>query len=360
MKKYILLLIAFILVISIAGLARENPAWASILPAALRPINAPRLALSGDLNSVLLAPDYYSATITGNGIYNIGGVCTIEVEFTADDVQIIADSEVQHTEIKEVPYYGQGNLLYPGCHIVHYKQDEVVTQMEVEDGSSKICFGASPILTETIHYYLDSPPAGSRTWIPLPTHLEDKDRLVCAPALHTGLYMPIGEILPYPGSEEAGTNLLIPGGFGGSVQTPDEEVYIAGSGTYAVGGICLIRAEHLITGLADIVRVEFPASEYSEDTLTVPADDVEGIFYYPGCHVIHYRDQVIRDEMTREEGNWEICFAAIPEKEMTIYYYADNETDIVAPWIPLETTTENGLACAVPVDFSAVYAPVGK
>jgi hypothetical protein len=360
MKKYFLLLVAFILIMSIAGLARENSAWASMLPAALRPLNAQQRALSEELGSGLFAPDYFSSTITGNGIYNIGGVCTLEVEFIASDIQIIADSEVQHTEIKEVPYYGQGNLLYPGCHIVHYKQEEIVTQMEIEDGSSKICFGASPILTETIYYYLDTPPNGIRAWISLPTSLEDNGRLVCAPAFHTGLYMPIGDLVPYPGSEEAGTNLLIPGGFGGSVLPPDEEVYITESGNYAVGGICLIRSEYLITGLADIVRVEFPAAEYSEDTLTVPADDVEGLFYYPGCHVIHYRDQKIKDEMTREEGNWEICFAAIPEKVMTIYYYADNETDIIAPWIPLETRTENGLACATPVDFSAVYAPVGK
>ena len=69
---------------------------------------------------------------------------------------------------------------------------------------------------------------------------------------------------------------------------------------------------------------------------------------------------LLYNTLSQYREDLEICFAAIPGKEMTIYYYADNETDIVAPWIPLETTTENGLACAIPVDFSAVYAPVGK
>jgi hypothetical protein len=361
MKKYILVLVAFVLVVSIAGIARQNPAWASLLPAALRPISAAQPAL-GDDQSPVLAPPAFITTITGNGIYNIGGVCSLDVEFKVSDLQIIADAEVQHLDIKDIPFPGDPgeSLLYPGCHIVHYKQGEIVNALTTEDGSAKICFGASPILTQRIFYVLDDPGSGTRTWIPMPTWLEDNERLLCGFAPYTGMYMPTGRLVPYPGSEQAGTNLLIPGGFGGSVLPPPDEVTFTSSGTYAVGGICLITAKYKITGLADTVRVEFPSEEYSEDTLTVPSEPVEGLFYFPGCHVIHFRDEKIKDEMTRVEGDWQICFAAIPGKIMTIYYYRDNETAITAPWIAIETTTERGLACADLVDFSAVYVPAGK
>jgi hypothetical protein len=76
--------------------------------------------------------------------------------------------------------------------------------------------------------------------------------------------------------------------------------------------------------------------------------------------VLHYKESEIKDVMTRQEGQWQICFAEIPGKIMTIYYYMDNTTDITPPWIPLVSTTENGMVCADLVDFSAVYTPVGK
>ena len=64
--------------------------------------------------------------------------------------------------------------------------------------------------------------------------------------------------------------------------------------------------------------------------------------------------------MTREEADWEICFAARPDKEMKIYYYQDDLETVTGPWVALETTTEGGLACAKVVDYSGVYTPSGK
>jgi len=355
MKKYILLLVVFILVLSAAGIARSNPAWASMLPVSMQPGGAAQLAAGENSNGVY-APPAALITITGNGIYNVGGVCTIEVEFKVADLKLIADAEVPIIESQKVPFSGIGDLLYPGCHFVHYKQNAIVSPMSTEDGSAKVCFGASPDMLMTIYYYLDNPGGGSRVWIPLASTLEDNGRLVCAPALYTGVYMPAGKLLPRPGSEQPGHNPLFPNGVGGSVLPPPSKITITGSGTYAVGGICLITAKYKIAGLFDTVEVFYP----SEDTLKVPSQDVEGVFYFPGCHVLHYRDQKIKDEMTRPEGDWRICFAAIPDKTMTIYYYEDNLTDIIPPWIALETTTENGMACADLVYFSAIYTPTGK
>ena len=183
---------------------------------------------------------------------------------------------------------------------------------------------------------------------PLATTLEDEGRLACASATITGVYMPAGEykIVPETGSDQVGATVL----------PPPAKVIITAAGTYAAGGICTIQANYKVSGLTNTVEVQYP----TEDTIKVPSQDVEGLFYFPGCHLVHYQDQEVSDQLTPAEGEWEICFAAIPEKTMTIYYYQDNLTDVTPPWTALETTTANGMACAKSAYYSGVYTPVGK
>ena len=76
--------------------------------------------------------------------------------------------------------------------------------MDSNDGSAKVCFGANPTLTMAIYYFQDSTSESSRVWIPLSTSLEDNDKLICAPALHTGVYMPTGKYLLDPVLAETG------------------------------------------------------------------------------------------------------------------------------------------------------------
>ncbi len=356
MKKYILFLVVIVLVLSAVGIARTNPVWASILPTSLQSAAQPATGVN---SSGLYAPPAVMMTITGNGKYNLGGVCTLEVAFKAAELKVIADAEVPIIESQKVPFSSSEELFYPGCHFVLFKQNAIISPLSTDDGSAKVCFGAnqSPHMVETIYYYLDNPGGGSRVWIPLPSTLEDNGRLVCAPAIYTGVYMPAGKFVLPSGSEiPPGTNPLFPYGWGGSVLPPPSNVTITGSGTYAVGGICLLIANYKIAGLFDTVQVKY----LTEDTLKVPSPDVAGLFYFPGCQVEHYRDQKIKDQMTRAEGDWQICFAATPDKTMKIYYYKDNLTTITPPWTGLETSTSNGMACANLVDFSGVYVPTGK
>jgi hypothetical protein len=87
------------------------------------------------------------------------------------------------------------------------------------------------------------------------------------------------------------------------------------------------------------------------------------LLYLPGCHLLHYKSNKLVKDVTSSDGSWKICFAAIPNKETTIYYYyANDETagSVTPPWTPLETKIENGMACAPGVDHTGVYAPVGK
>jgi hypothetical protein len=356
MKKYIPLLVVIALVLTIIGISRNNPVWAS------------HDSLKGGVDS----PLKIIKTITEDGTYNLGGVCTIELNYNVTGYKTVADAEVPVQDSKKVTFnpiqllgYSEEFLLFPGCHFVYYKLDnkqeyQIVDPMPVNDGSARVCFGANPTLTMGIYYYLDDTPVSSRVWIALPTTLEDDGKLICAPAQHTGVYMPSGKYLLDPALAATG-QVVVPGQPNeGSVVAPPREIIITRSGTYAVGGICTITAEYKITGLSDTVAVEFANDHLTEETLKVPADVVKGVFYFPGCHVLHYRDTKIQDQMTPDEGDWQICFAAIPDKIMTIYYYQDDLTTIIPPWKPLETVTENGKACADLVDFSGVYTPAGE
>jgi hypothetical protein len=353
MKKIFPFLIVLVLTLSVIGIARTNTVWASPQPP------------SGELGSFKL-PSYVIKTITENGVYNIGGVCTIEVVFNKPGVWVIADAEIPLKESQKVPFYRlhpQENeeILLPGCHFVHYKLDEnnqekIVDSMDPLDGNAEVCFGAHPVLPMEVYNYLDKEKtAGSAVWRSLSWVLKDINRLICSPAMSTGVYAPSVWIKPpegvAPGSWEY---LFFPPG--GSVIPPPSKITIYNSGTYPVGGICLIKTEYYISNLMDTVEVQYP----EEDTLKVPTDNVDGIIHYPGCHVLHFKDLKIKDVMTRQEGKWQICFAAIPEKIMTIYYYMDNDTNITPPWMPLVSTTENGMVCADLVDWSAVYTPVAK
>jgi hypothetical protein len=355
MKKTIPILVVLVLVLSVIGIARGYPVWAG--PKSTAGEKAPLKTLM---------------TITSNGTYNIGGVCEVTATFKTTGNTVKADAEVQALESLVVPFSGDGNLLYPGCHFAFFKGSNIVSPASSNDVTLKVCFGASPELQMQIYYYLDNAGTGGRVWTPLPSTVEDSGRLICAPAIYSGVYMPAGKVVPPSGLQTGGTNPFFPKGAstgntvtGGTVITPDPEIVITKSGTYPVGGVCLITATYDTTGLSDTVQVAYPTKHYVQDTLTVPFGDYANgdLLYFPGCHVVHYKNQQIQDQMNTmnpKDGEWQICFAAIPDKTMTIYYYNDNLTQIKAPWTALATKTENGMACADLVDFSAVYAPAGK
>jgi hypothetical protein len=365
MKKYIPILVVIALVLSIIGIARGNPVWAS--PKVSTGVNAPLRTL---------------IDITANGTSNVGGVCDITADFKTGGAvtKIQADAEAPIDQSKVVPYNYDvnvyGNLLFPGCHFVFYDNTgQVINQIDTsKDSPLQVCFGASPQLVMNIFYYLDTPASG-RQWIQIPSHLDQTGHLICTDnVIYTGVYMPTGMIPPSL-SYTPGENAFFPSGLGGTVLPPPSFITITGNGTYAVGGMCLLTAQYYVTGLSDTVQVMYP-TQYTQNTKTVPFNDyINGdLLYFPGCHVLHYMDittnnvttPTIQKEMTSKQGDWQICFAAIPSKTMTIYYYLDDTVipvPTIAPlsyWTALTTTTANGMACADLVNFSAVYAPAGK
>ncbi|HET9911647.1 MAG TPA: hypothetical protein VFQ13_07150 [Anaerolineales bacterium] len=353
MKRYIQIIVALVIVMAVIWMARGGIAWASGLPATQPPVEFSRPVSAQ--NDPDLAPPPFVTDISESGIYNIGGVCLLNVEYKGTNLKNKADAEVPVGESGNVPFSYDGKLLFPGCHVVHFKDGEIVREAAAEDGNWKVCFGDNPDLRDLkIYYYLDNPENGEKAWISLETYKEDT--LACANAHFTGVYMPAGRTPKSPDGVFEPKTEIRGGGRRGTVFVPPFVVIIGGSGTYSAGGICSAIVKYYVSGLTDNLHVQFP----TEDTKNIPFPDNEDLLYLPGCHFLHYRDAQIKKTMTRAEGEWEICFAAIPGKEMTIYYYRDDDTDINPPWTALETTTKDGLACAPLADFSAVYAPAGK
>jgi hypothetical protein len=381
MKKYLQILLVLALGLGVIALARSGPAWAGFF----RPASDPVLFSPLIPSSIVNAPLTFEATIDeGVRKFNIGGVCLFDVDFknTRKEMKVEADARVSLGESRRVPFTVPGfDLYFPGCRFIHYQRDtangdfEITRTVSTADAEAKVCFGANPDYEMRIYYYFDLPGA-PRTWAQLNTWLEDSGRLVCANARHSAVYMPAGRIDPRPGSEVPGMNPLFPGGVGGTVLPPPSRIFFAASGEYAVGGVCIIRADYRVRGLSNEVFVAFE----EEQTERVPFPGYEDgyLFYFPGCHVVHYRNAELRSQMNvkiengevvldedgqpvpEQEGEWEICFAERPGREMLIYYYQDDLDDVTPPWKPLETTVENGLACAKVVDFTAIYTPAGR
>lgn len=354
MKKYIQILVVMAVVLSVIGIARANSAWAG---ASNSPANsAPQSGLD-QVNSNAAQP--MSIIVTGSGSYLIGGVCKFDVNYIATDLKDQVDAEVPVADSQQVPFAGTGDLYYPGCHVVHYKQDAIVDQANSQDGSWKVCFGKRPDISLTIYYYtLDNPSGGAPVWTSLPTTVEGA--YSCAPAMYTGVYMPAGEVISEDGYETISGIPIRPTPGPGSVQPPPYPNVITQSGAYAMGGICTLDIFYKVENLSDNLWQEFPV----EDNVIITFPENGDQLFFPGCHVLHYELSEGQVHMGAEKGTWTICFAAAPDKQMTIYFYeslihVDEHENMTPPWTALPTTTENGLACA-PAEYTGVYVPAGK
>jgi len=358
MKNKILFIVVIALVISVAIIARTAPDWVSALRLPGTVESAPPLMLDqlGDPSQ-----QFDKIPITEDGIYYLGGVCLFEVDYQKMGLRDEVDIEVPVEFSRTIPYNAPNSLsvlLLPGCHVVHYKNDQVVDSVTADDGQWTVCFGERPDVDLVIYYYLDS--AQSKVWTRLPT--THHNGLACTSAIYTGEYAPAFEPPIGGGSGgdagdgENGNTVL------GSIQPPPKSITITSSGGYSVGGICTLVVKYKKNNIQDRVHVQDPIEEDPGDWDTnIPFPTENGLLYQPGCHVLHYEDgEIVRwEQSVEEDGSWTICFAARPDKEMTIYYYLADLEDHASQWIALESTTENGRVCA-PAQFTGMYTPGGK
>ena len=357
MKKVIQFIVVLASILAILWIARNNPVWARQSPASSvggaavdQPANAQKMpVIPISEGSVNFSPQADKVEISQPGTYYVGGLCMLDVTYNlASGLKNEVDVNVSLEESLGVQYDDEGSLDLPGCHLVHYKFDQVVAQADSADGSWKVCFVEQPDVNLTVYYYPDESPTN---WIALETTHENG--LACASALYTGEYAP-GRVErePVPGEEpEAGT-----------VVPPPSNIDIRRSGIYQVGGVCVFTVVYNTLGSTDNVHVQDPINGDPVDNSDgVPFPDNSGLLYLPGCHVIHYKNgQIIHWETDPADGTWKICFALRPGvDDMKIYYYLGDLTDRASDWLPLRSTIENGMVCA-PANYTAVYAPAGK
>ncbi len=359
MKKYGRFFMVLVLVLAVIGLAKNSQAWASNVA------EVEEVPSSGLHNAADFSPEPYSITITESGIYNIGGICTVDITYNLpfglrDDIDINVPIDFS----TNIPFGYEGDIYLPGCHIVHYKNDTVMEEMSADDGSWKVCFGERPGIDLTVYYYQDEPFATSPVWVELETTHEDG--LACASAIYTGEYAPGSDVDDEQGPVLEGEDQAPPVPGGGSVLPPPPSTTISESGRYSVGGICTFTVLYREENQTDKVHVadtlghdDDPVDDYDyEENDAFPED--AGLLYLPGCHVLHYDlDELTHWEKFVGQGDWEICFATQPGKEMTIYYYLRDIETQASSWLPLETTVANGEVCA-PAYFTGVYVPAGK
>lgn len=359
MKKSIQFIIAIALVLTIVGVALNSPAWAKLLTESTN-------STENDTSiqePAALAPESSEITITESGTYIVGGICMIEVTYNLDSgLKNTVDTDVPPDFSSDIPFGYEGDLFLPGCHVVHYKNDEIMGVMSAEDGSWEVCFAERPDVELTIYYYQDEPFTDNQFWIELQT--VQKNGMACANAIYTGEYAPgtkVDAVLNFS-TEEIPTDLDA----GGTVLPPPVAAIISESGFYSVGGICTFTVLYREPFQANEIQVadalrhdNYPIYTYDYSEHDIFPEN-QGLIYYPGCHVLHYdRGEITRWEKFVDQGDWIICFAEMPDKEMTIYYYLGDTEDQESSWIPLETTVSGGEACA-PAFFTGVYVPTGK
>jgi len=293
-----------------------------------------------------------------DGEYTIGGVCNFNVKYKQPNLSNQAAVDIPAEESRQVTFSYPDNLYLAGCHLVHFLDNQYQQEMTNEQGDWEVCFGNRPDEKLTIYYYSDElSKNGQAVWYALPT--VEKDTYVCAPAMYSGVYAPGGIFIPETGGEDVVTTLLQPTIQAGTVQltVPNAEK-ITEPGTYGAGGICELTVDYYVPDLSNELHVE----ENVEVSAKVPFPDNKGLLYLPGYHVYHYKTEKLVDEVTTDEGSWEICFAAIPGKETTIFFYyaEDDISRVTSVWSPLDTRVEGGKACATVTNYTGVYTPVGK
>ena len=191
MKRYIHFAVVIVMVLAIVGIARDSSVWAGssldvVTPPDLDVYQADNLQVESNTESGTVHPPDPTITIRNSGVYNVGGVCSLTVEYKGPDLydRVILRKAAGFPFPKE-----EGQLYLPGCELFHFKSNKLVNETSAGDGSWKICFANLPDKDITI-YYLDNFSSKKPAWIALETTVENGQ--VCAAAYFTGLYAPAG------------------------------------------------------------------------------------------------------------------------------------------------------------------------
>jgi len=129
----------------------------------------------------------------------------------------------------------------------------------------------------------------------------------------------------------------------GSVKPPAQHIVIQKTGDYSVGGFCTLSVTLNDPAVNLDAHIETPLPGELPDKVQRVRQ---------ACHLTYSSSNQRIDALPVNSGNTTICFAVIPGKPMTLYFY--NIYSLSPAWTSLETTVENGRACAIG-NASGVY-----
>jgi hypothetical protein len=121
----------------------------------------------------------------------------------------------------------------------------------------------------------------------------------------------------------------------GSVKPPPKSLFIPVTGEYSVGGFCTLSIAFNDPVITLDATLQTPLPRDLPDKVHKVSQ---------GCLLTYYSSQQRIDELSASLGSATICFAAIPQQISVVYFY--NLYSANPAWVPLETTVENGIACA--------------
>ena len=144
----------------------------------------------------------------------------------------------------------------------------------------------------------------------------------------------------------------------GTVKPPHGHIKTCHDGDYSVGGVVILR----VINLEDDICLDLELEKNGFAIGRLPKD--AGKLLTSRVVKRIYLHNHLQYQFPKPDDRVQTCFAAPPNKEVKIYffdYYGPRfkERREQPSWEPLDTTVEDGLACAY-TDTSGVYALVGK
>jgi len=143
----------------------------------------------------------------------------------------------------------------------------------------------------------------------------------------------------------------------GSVKPPPPFILVCKDGVKSVGGVATLEVKNLADGYCIMATLRNPAFALGH----FPKDIGKPLAHFTILRVF-YHGRLVNDLPT-EEGQVSLCYAVPPQKTGQIYFH-----DFYGPrfgrhgrndWVPLDTTVNNGIACAAAQDTGA-YGLFGK
>jgi hypothetical protein len=132
-------------------------------------------------NCGTVKPPPTKVIIPVTGVYSVGGLCTISVEFNAP--LFLLDASLRTPLPGELPENLQ--KVSQGCLLTYYSGSERIDALPSDAGTAIVCFAAPPKRNMTLYFYNNYSAAPG--WEALETTVEAGR--ACAPGNESGIYM---------------------------------------------------------------------------------------------------------------------------------------------------------------------------